>query len=270
MSTTLKGELIMHIAPKSDAMAARLCFKESDTGRILPISKLDHLVIRDAKGNVAFSGTTNLDYTTNQTIINAQQIGQLFPWPEGSNYQGYAFVYGAPENIPADVWLWAVLKNWPVMFTPNPRLLADNEAGEGELLVSGVLEPFFETGTEGVVWSVYDPRKRGYEGLNQLQNGDHLTVYEPDGVTIRWKGVVRLEYKRNYRPYPMNPKYGQQEVLGYWVHGLQRTLEPEAWARMFFDGLPCLLRRKPKRCKAGKKSGKPNTCGSCACDKQDK
>ncbi len=117
--------------------------------------------------------------------------------------------------------------------------------------VRGVLEPFFETGTEGVIWSVYDTSitndegKWTYDGLYCLQDGDKLTVYEPDGTTVRWQGTVKLEYKRNWQPYPGNPQYGQQAVLGYWVHGLQEDLPPEAWAQMFFDALPVLLERAP-------------------------
>src|SRR5690606_29287821 len=123
----------------------------------------------------------------------------------------FAFVHGVPQGVPANVWLSAVAERWDVTLTPLPRLLDNSRLAEADLRVSGILEPFFETGTEGVIWSVTDPRCAlgdPYEGLHDLKNGDHLTVYERDGVTVRWKGTVKLEFKRNWRPYPMNPKHG--------------------------------------------------------------
>lgn len=243
--TPLKGKLVLNNSEKG---AAALCFEENDTRRTIRLCAHDHLVIRNPQGEVVFAGRTAIDYSTNATILNAQHGGQLFPWPAATGYQGYAFIHGAPKDIPADIWLTAVCRRWEwaVELTPCPALLAD-APDDGTLKVSGVLDPFFETGTEGVIWSVYDPRKGGYDGLNCLKDGDHLTVFEPDGETVRWQGVVKLEYKRRFRPYPANPQYGQQEVLGFWVHGLQEGLAPTVWAKMFFDRLPCLLVTKPKK-----------------------
>jgi hypothetical protein len=102
------------------------------------------------------------------------------------------------------------------------------------------LEPFFETGTEGVIWAVYEDGKQGYDGLNSLKDGDRLKIFASDD-SILWEGIVQLEYKRRYRPYPLNPQYGQQEVLGYWVHGFQENLDPEVWGKMFFDALKAEL-----------------------------
>jgi hypothetical protein len=105
--------------------------------------------------------------------------------------------------------------------------------------IVGKGDPWFETGTEGVVWSVYDSTKKGYDGLYPLSNGQFLTVYDkeqPDKIV--WSGNIKYEFKRNYRPYPMNPKYGQQEIFGYWVNGIQEDVEPETWAKWFFDRYP--------------------------------
>ena len=44
--------------------------------------------------------------------------------------------------------------------------------------ITGVLDAYFETGTEGVIWSVYEDGKTGYDGLNCLHTGDHLTIYD--------------------------------------------------------------------------------------------
>lgn len=117
-------------------------------------------------------------------------------------------------------------------------------------VVDGKLEPFFETGSEGIHWSLYDEKTPGYAGLYPLQNGDYLTVFGPDGEIV-WLGEVRLEFERNYRSYPANPQYGQQcsfpygpDGPGLWVHGFQETLDPEAWSRMFQQCLRAKLVRK--------------------------
>lgn len=107
-------------------------------------------------------------------------------------------------------------------------------------VITGKLEPFFETGTEGVIWSIYENGKTGYDGLHPLKNGDKVTIFAGDN-SVLWDGIVSLEYKRRYKQYPLNPKYGQQEVFGYWVHGFQENLEPTIWSKMFFDELNAQL-----------------------------
>lgn len=111
--------------------------------------------------------------------------------------------------------------------------------------ISGFLDPFFETGSEGVHWSLVndDPSLTGYAKLNVLQDGDYLFIEDGEGGIV-WEGEVKLEYKRNYKPYPSNPVYGQQEVFGYWVHGFQESEEPETWATWFFEGRRAVLVKK--------------------------
>jgi hypothetical protein len=111
-------------------------------------------------------------------------------------------------------------------------------------MIIGKLDPFFETGTEGVIWSVYEDGKQGYDGLQCLDYGDLLTIYDKEDPTkVLWEGRIDLEWERNFRSYPMNPEHGQQEVLGYWVHGLQRDVEPETWGRWFFNAHPAKLEK---------------------------
>ncbi len=111
-------------------------------------------------------------------------------------------------------------------------------------MIIGKLEPFFETGTEGIVWSVYEDGKTGYDGLNGIEDGDYLTVFDPkDKTTIIWEGHIDFDWEINFRPYPANPEHGQQSVGGYWVHGLQRGLPPEQWATWFFNAYPATLHK---------------------------
>jgi hypothetical protein len=139
------------------------------------------------------------------------------------------------------------------------------------MTVDGRLEPFYETGTEGVIWAVYEDGKSGYEGLHLMEDGDHLTVWNDEGVVI-FQGKIDLDREVGWMPFPWTGKphepgffckwireedgtetkpeecrkghseewarersLGQQAALGYWVHGIQRNWDPDAWARMFFQ-----------------------------------
>jgi hypothetical protein len=60
--------------------------------------------------------------------------------------------------------------------------------------IKGKLDPFFETGTEGVIWSVYEDGKQGYAGLHCLQYGDYLTIFDPDvTANILWEGNIHYD-----------------------------------------------------------------------------
>lgn len=96
----------------------------------------------------------------------------------------------------------------------------------------GVLEPWFETGTEGIIWSVQEDGKDGYDGLNVIKAGDHLTVYDEKGKTY-FKGKIYPDHKAGWRRYPKNSKCGQPCALGCWVHWTQIGWEPDDWARLF-------------------------------------
>ena len=113
------------------------------------------------------------------------------------------------------------------------------------LVFPGLLDPYFETGTEGVVWAVTLPGMLGYDQLLCLEGGDELLVYDELG-SVAWQGIVSLEYERRYRPYPTNPEFGQQEAFGAWVHGFQEDVDPETWARWFFDRRPAVVRPKAR------------------------
>lgn len=132
---------------------------------------------------------------------------------------------------------------------------AANGQPKKEMVIDGVLDAFFETGTEGVIWSVYDESRndengyRSYDGLHCLEKGDILTVFNDKArKDVLWRGTVDLEFKTNWHSYnnPHYPDAGQQAVLGFWVNGLQRGMAPEDWAKMFFDEKPARLVRAQK------------------------
>jgi hypothetical protein len=113
--------------------------------------------------------------------------------------------------------------------------------------VEGELIDFFETGTEGVIWMVEDDERYGHGALQNICEGDHLTILNKVGGVI-WRGVIHCDKKIGWRRYPSNPKYGQQCALGHWVHWIQKEFQPDDWARFFIrpdhDRLRAILVRK--------------------------
>jgi len=117
-----------------------------------------------------------------------------------------------------------------------------------EVVVHGVLEPFFETGTEGVCWSVYEDGKTGYEGLHQMGGGEHLRIIGREGETL-FEGYIEPDDKKGWREYPARPGegYGQPVALGMWVHWTQAGWEPDDWAQLFLDRHRAVLTYNKKR-----------------------
>lgn len=113
-------------------------------------------------------------------------------------------------------------------------------------VIEGVLEDYFETGTEGVIWSVFEDDKKSYDGLHPIDSGDKLTIYNEDG-TVRWVGRIDPDFKTGYQKYPMNPSCGQQVSCGRWVHWIQKGFDPDEWGKMFFQYEPRLRAKLEKR-----------------------
>lgn len=114
-----------------------------------------------------------------------------------------------------------------------------------------------ETGTEGGYWAVQDirgidqtrlgrPGSWSYYGLLRLQDGDRLTIFQPEGLPLQgdkpyarlnwedwvlWQGEIRL---RTFPPFT-------EDALGYWIHAEQEGVPREQWARWFIREHPCRL-----------------------------
>jgi hypothetical protein len=126
---------------------------------------------------------------------------------------------------------------------------------EGPRTVRGALIDYFETGTEGVIWTIDDESRHGRPALETICEGDHLTILDPLGNPV-WKGAIRCDKKAGWRPYPKNPDYGQQCALGRWIHWVQKGFKPDEWAEFFiraeydrFQGIlvrGCGSKRNPK------------------------
>lgn len=113
-------------------------------------------------------------------------------------------------------------------------------------VVTGVLEDFFETGTEGVIWAVVSDDDHGYDALYPVDEGDHLTIQDELGRKL-WSGKIRCDRKAGWQRSSLNPKHGQPFALGHWIHWTQRGFKPDDWARYFIrpqhDRLRGILRK---------------------------
>ncbi len=117
----------------------------------------------------------------------------------------------------------------------------------------GELDGYFETGTEGFIWSLHEDGKSGYDGLVIIEAGDRLTVYGEDGRTPLFDGIVHPDYEIGYRPHFAGADHGQPCALGLWIHWTQKGWQPDDWARLFVrEGRPSLRAKLVRRAKKTK------------------
>jgi hypothetical protein len=109
-------------------------------------------------------------------------------------------------------------------------------------ILTGKLAAYFETGTEGVLWSFYEDGKTGYDALVILKKGDVLQVFNDVARTQEiFHAAVDLEFDTHKEKSAYSDSREQQTVSGYWVHGLQKDIDRETWSKMFFDEKPAHL-----------------------------
>lgn len=97
--------------------------------------------------------------------------------------------------------------------------------------ITGILEAFSETGTEGMIWMVYNncpafySEANNYDRLVDISEGDRLTVYDIDG-SIFWSGEIKFS-KNSTR----------------FSHWFQEGFTEEEWAEMFQLQPKCVLEK---------------------------
>ena len=133
----------------------------------------------------------------------------------------------------------------------------------------GVLFNWFEAGSEGRVWALKEDGEHAeddFYGINFIEEGDYLTVYDDDGKIIfygeiicdhrigwtsyywakwwkwafwqvcfrlLWDMILFFYYHKKiiiHSPYDF---FGQPAALGYWIHWTQKGWKPDDWARLF-------------------------------------
>lgn len=114
--------------------------------------------------------------------------------------------------------------------------------------ITGILDAFWEQGTEGIIWTVYDPAhntadgKRQYSGLSLIENGDKLRVFNDAAKQqVLWEGEVDLDYKCDVVMHHIFPQVVSQRIDGSNVHGIPHNMNPSEWYRLFREEKPCEL-----------------------------
>ncbi len=96
----------------------------------------------------------------------------------------------------------------------------------------GILFGWFETGTEGTVWTLQENGEKDYDGLQTIEEGDFLRIYNGKGKVI-FSNFITADLKAGWKEYPKNPGHGQPCALNRWVHWTQKGWKPDNWAMLF-------------------------------------
>lgn len=117
--------------------------------------------------------------------------------------------------------------------------------------IKGELFGWFETGSEGTSPALQKDGTSSWDGFNLIDIGDYLIIKKNE--KILFEGVIegiRSEERAenteiifqdkeknicaNWARYPLNPKYGQLQLGGYWVHWLPTNIDLSLWYDILF------------------------------------
>lgn len=137
----------------------------------------------------------------------------------GKKEKSYDYgVHGLQKDMP--------IKDWGRMFSQSRPVILTRKGKT----IHGNLHPFSETGTEGVIWSVQEWNKYGYDGLHCLENGDQIKVLHHvtngekvfEGALTLMPKFIEVAYHEHYkekfqlRPLEITPK----DLMTYCVWNL--------------------------------------------------
>ncbi len=141
------------------------------------------------------------------------------------------------------------------------------------MTLKGFISQYFETSCEGIMWYFFEDGKKWPKCIHEPDDGDHLKIFKEDGE-ILFDGIIKRDHKTGWQPHdPKKPrKGGQQIILGYRVHWVQKDFNPDEWLKLFFyEYLEGNEGKKPLRaelikneiCTKCKKNKKLSTCSIC-------
>lgn len=119
----------------------------------------------------------------------------------------------------------------------------------------GIFFGFFETGSEGTCYSLWEHKyiiseeKWDMRGIKHINPGDYIVINDKDGNEV-FNGVIEGTWEIDedkplaYEPskifagwlrYPGNPEYGQCCFNNYWVHWFPTNIDLNLWWDIFFE-----------------------------------
>lgn len=112
-------------------------------------------------------------------------------------------------------------------------------------VLKGFLFDWFETGLEGIEWAFQEKilGAAGYEGLNILEDGDILTVYNEENNII-FKGTIKKIYSFD-KEYKKLIKKTKTNLRFSW---LQKDVDLFNWALMFRKQFNATLIKYERNC----------------------
>ena len=97
---------------------------------------------------------------------------------------------------------------WSKMFFSGLPAKLVREDGR---VIYGALEAHYETGMEGIAWSICEYGLNGYGALNALKTGDHMSVFDcVRGGEVEWEGVMEFS---DYGVKKLNEKAFSPEIV---------------------------------------------------------
>lgn len=129
----------------------------------------------------------------------------------------------------------------------SPGLAIYNIWRLGMKTIKGKAYGYFETGTEGTIWSLQQDMPLSKEGFMSheafiyLKPRDLITLSIKDRVIF--SGYVEYAYSWSlpanmahyYKKYYEGSKHGQICLGGFWVHSLPLNVDLAHWYQAFFD-----------------------------------
>ena len=221
---------------------------EDYDGTVYPLTAGDHLTVWGKDDEVVFNGPIILDRSLELASVPGALYDKYIPnrqigW-DGAQWHALFNTYTTMhvDSEPVEVRAPAHLRARVIRLAPlnwfygvidgafNTRL---PEFDFHFSLTKGQVDGFFETGTEGVWWTLYEKRPNPYEGLHMLESGDFLTVWDDENHVL-FNGFLLRDGIAGWEQYPMNPSAGQPCALGLWVHWTQHGWHPDEWAQLFY------------------------------------
>jgi len=178
--------------------------------------------LMDAKNTKEQLLLSNARVSTLLTI----ETGDIF-WQGVIALDRTQYRHGQQKNIDRQLWL--------AMFNVGLPCTVLTEQG---VIMHGALTPFSEAGTEGVIWTVREYGKTGYDALHCLENGDSIAIYSAVRTgKVDWAGTVQFSS-------PHTNAIRLDGSQGFHTHIIRNALHMDSldWLALSHQKRPCIIK----------------------------